>query len=207
MRSTADGIVQQWDKLATDTALRQAVSSANKVAGTKLKLSPSPAFVTAEKKLQSLEHTVLSESIPLAHEDGGLWVTVVIDGKHTRKMVVDSGATTVSLPFSMAKELGLEPTSQDQRVIVGLADGSQVPATKINIRTVRVGKFSVDDVDCIVLDREAVNAPALLGMSFLGNFKFEVDKQKSELRMTKVDAGDVGTKPKTASDAAAKKKK
>ncbi|MGC4005423.1 MAG: hypothetical protein QM811_20805 [Pirellulales bacterium] len=30
-------------------------------------------------------------------------------------------------------------------------------------------------------------SPPLLGMSFLGNFKFEIDKNKSELKMVKID--------------------
>ncbi len=204
MRVLADSISQQWTKLAADPALQKAVEAENAAAGTKLKLTPGAGFVATEKRLQALEHTMLTEAIPLALEQGGMWVDVVFNGTHRKKLVVDSGATAISLPYALAKEVGIEPKSQDQKITVGLADGSTAPATLTTIPSVRVGKFIVDDVECIVLDARAVNAPALLGMSFLGKFKFEVDKEKSVLRMVKFDSGE--TKPKAKTSGSRKKK-
>lgn len=83
--------------------------------------------------------------------------------------------------------MGIEPNSQDEKVVVSLADGSQVPGTRKVLESVRVGKFTVENVECIILDPIAVRAPALLGMSFLGHFKFELDAQKGELMMVKVE--------------------
>ena len=130
----------------------------------------------------------MSESIKLTEDSGTFLVSVLIDGKHTQEMVVDSGATSISLPFAMAKEMGLEPNSGDRKVRVQLADGSEVDGFLKTIPTVRVGKFTVDDVECIVLSPAAVKAMPLLGMSFLGNFKFEIDKNRAELKMVKIDA-------------------
>jgi aspartyl protease family protein len=207
LRVMADSIEQNWSKLAADPALQKAVEAENKSDNGKRKLVPSSTFVAAAKKLEALEHAILSEVIPLTNEGGGLWATVMINGKHSRKMVVDSGATAISLPHAMAKEMGIEPTSRDQKIQVGLADGSQVPATLKTIDTVRVGKFSVENVECIILDPEAKAAPALLGMSFLGKFKFEVDTQKSELRMVKVDVGEVTAKPRQSGSKGKSEKK
>jgi clan AA aspartic protease (TIGR02281 family) len=196
MRAKADEISEQWTKLADDADLQTAVEAINEATGKKFKVAPTSSFVSAEKKLQTLEHTVLSEAIPLADEDGGLEVNVTIDGKHRCKMQVDSGATSVCLPYKMASDMGMEPKSSDPKIICVLADGSQVPGTRVKISSVRVGKFTVEDVDCVVFDAKAVNASPLLGMSYLGNFKFEIDKQKSELRMVKVDSGDSPAKGK-----------
>ena len=85
--------------------------------------------------------------------------------------------------------------------MVGLADGSRVPAKLITIASVRVGKFTAENVECIVMDESASEAPPLLGMSFLGRYKFEIDTDKSELRMVKVDSGEPDPRAK------AKKKK
>ncbi len=205
MRVLADSVSQQWAKIAADPELQKAVEAENAAAGTKLKLAPSAGLAASEKKLQALEQTVLSEAIPLTFEQGGMWVDVVFGGKDRKKLIVDSGASAISLPFALAKELGIEPKSQDQKIVVSLADGSQVPATLKTIPSVRVGKFTVEDVECFVLDESAVRAPALLGMSFLGKFKFEVDKEKSVLRMVKFDSGEAKAKPKGS--AAGKKKK
>ena len=209
MRTLAHGVTQQWDKLAADPELQNAFESENTANGTKLKLAPGTGLAAMDKRLQALEQTVLTEAIPLSFEQGGLWVDVVINGKERRKLVVDSGASAISLPFALAKELGIEPKSQDQKIVVGLADGSEVPATLKTIPSVRVGKFIVNDVECYVLDASAVRAPALLGMSFLGKFKFEVDKEKSVLRMVKFDSGDAKPtgKGKGKAAATAKKKK
>jgi aspartyl protease family protein len=205
MHVLADSITQQWSKLAADSALQKAVEAENSATGSKLKLAPSAGFLATEKRLQTLENTVLSESIPLDTDQGGLWVDVNIDGKR-KKMVVDSGSSLISLPLAMAKELGLEPTSQNQQITVSLADGSEIPATLMNIPSVRVGKFTLENVDCCVLDQRATNAPPLLGMSFLGKFKFELNKEKAELKMVKFDSGE---KPKAgaAKNSSAKTKK
>lgn len=74
------------------------------------------------------------------------------------------------------------------------ADGSEVPGYLKKIDSVRVGKFTVENVECVVLHALAVWAPALLGMSFLGHFKFELDSSRSELKMVKVDI-DTKAKP------------
>ena len=69
-------------------------ANASDATGKKFKLAPSPAFLASEKKLEGLEHTVLSESIPMTDDGGSLSVTVTINGKHRKEMIVDSGATT-----------------------------------------------------------------------------------------------------------------
>ncbi len=194
MRTLADGLSAKWTELAADPALVATVESASAATGKKLKLAPSPTFIAAEKKLEALEHTVLSESIPLTDDHGSMMVTVTINGKHRSEMTVDSGANSVALPYAMAKEMGMEPKSSDPKITCVLADGSEVEGTRMKIDSVRVGKFTVDGVECVVFGREAVKASALLGMSFLGNFTFEIDKQKSELRMVKIDSGDTPTK-------------
>jgi hypothetical protein len=44
-------------------------------------------------------------------------------------------------------------------------------------------------------------------MSFLGQFKFEVDSQQEELKLVKVDSGEPVPKEKTGSKGKTKKKK
>lgn len=186
-RALADRISHQWEKAAADPKQQLAIEKVNEVLNKKLALRPSTSFSTAERQLQGIEEKVLSETIKLNNENGTLWVSVMINGKHTQQMVLDSGANTISLPFAMAKEMGVEPTSSDTEIVVSLADGSEVPGYLKKLASVRVGKFTVENVDCVVLDQRAIRAPALLGMSFLGQFKFELDSNRAELKMVKVD--------------------
>ena len=60
----------------------------------------------------------------------------------------------------------------------------------MTIPSVRVGKFTAENVECAVLGADAISAELLLGMSFLGNFKFEINAQKGTLTMVKVETSD-----------------
>jgi len=186
-RNAADKVSIAWDKISSDPEASAALAKVSEVLMKNIPAKPSGTFALNEKQLAQFEQKILSESIKLTDDGGTFLVSVLINGVHTKEMVVDSGATSISLPFVMAKEMGLEPNSGDRKVRVSLADGSEVDGYLKTIPTVRVGKFTCDDVECIVLSPAAIKAPPLLGMSFLGNFKFEIDKNKAELKMVKID--------------------
>ncbi len=68
-----------------------------------------------------------------------------------------------------------------------MADGRVVSGKLVKINSVRVGQFQLEDVEAAILGPEATNAEPLLGMSFLGNFRFELDAQSAKLSIVKVD--------------------
>jgi clan AA aspartic protease (TIGR02281 family) len=197
LRAEADKVEQIWAKAAADPKQQAALVKVNEVLKKSLALKPTPVFTSAAKQLSQYEDKVLSENIKLRDDDDTLWASVVINGKHTKEMVVDSGSNSISLPFTLAKEMGIEVLSADPKVRVILADGREVPGTLKKLESVRVGKFIVEDVECIVLDEVAIKATPLLGMSFLGHFKFEVDKARQILKMVKIDTevSGAGNKP------------
>ena len=71
-----------------------------------------------------------------------------------------------------------------------LADGREIEGRLMKLTSVRVGKFTVENVECAVLAPEATMAEPLLGMSFLENFKFEIDAAAKKLNMIKVSGSD-----------------
>ena len=190
MRQSVDKVHQKWEALAADKSVTEAVAAAAAKTGKKLAVKPSASFVSAEKQLRIYEEAVISETLALENEGGNFWVNVAVNGKPVEKMVVDSGATSISISTDMAKKLGVEPKATDPDIMVGLADGRRIPAKLTRLETVRVGKFTADNVECVVLGEEATEAPPLLGMSFLGQFKFELDAAQSQLKMVKVDSGE-----------------
>lgn len=191
LRKLADSVSSSYTKLATDADVRAAIASLNAATGKTYTATPSRDFLSSERKLVQLEDTVLSESIPLRRNGGGdsLWVPVVINGKHTKEMVVDSGSSMICMPRAIAKECGIEVGSQHQEITLVLADGSRIQAHEVPLDSVRVGKFTVENVVCAVLGPEATEAEALLGMSFLGQFKWELDSETATLKMVKVETG------------------
>lgn len=186
LRKLADTIEHKYDTIAGDPRLKEAVLAA--AGGKQVSFEPSRAFQTNVRSLAKIEETVLSESIPI-RTDGSqtFYVAATINGKHTKEFVIDSGASVVCLPFAMAREMGIDPSSADRRVQLRIADGSVIEATVVKLDEVRVGKFAVENVEAVVLPPEAVAAPALLGMSYLGKFSFKIEADAQKLTMTKID--------------------
>jgi len=190
LRVLANGINSQYTKLATDGDVRKAVATLNNATGKTYEVAAGRTYLSADRRLKQLEDTVLSETINLRLEGSdSWWVPVVINGQHTKEMIIDSGASIVALPHELALACGLEPSSQAPTITLILADGRPIQAKGITIDSLRVGKFTVEKVECGVLGPEAVAAEPLLGMSFLREFKFELNTQKRTLTMVKVDEG------------------
>ena len=143
-------------------------------------------LATLDKKIQQIEKQIFSESIPLqVEENGSLYVNVVVGTKSAR-MVVDSGATMVSLPAKTAAELEIKVPVDAPRLNLVLADGRTIPARRVTLKQVRVGQFEAEGVDAAILDPSATGSQPLLGMSFLGNFKFEINTPERSLKMLRV---------------------
>jgi len=192
-RQLADGIEEDYAKKGTSTDVKEALARFNRATGKQFVLAPTPGFQANVRRLKQLEDTVLSDTIEL-RDDGGktLRVSVVVNGRYPQEMVLDSGASLISLPPSVAAKLGLKPGDKDPKIVLQLADGREIDGRLMKLPSVRVGKFQVDNVECAVLGNEAYAAEPLLGMSFLEHFKFEIDSAAKKLTMVKV-AGTEGT--------------
>jgi len=140
-----------------------------------------------DRRIERIEADVFRESIPLQQEQGSLYADVVI-GKTTLRMVVDSGATLLSLPHQTAVKLGIELPANARELRLVLADGRTIPAKAVTIPKVRVGQFEVENVETAVLDPVADQAEPLLGMSFLGEFKFEIDTSEKTLKLLRIES-------------------
>ncbi len=140
-----------------------------------------------DKRIAKIEQEVFSENITLDVQGGSLYVNVSVGNKTTR-MVVDSGATLVSLPATTAAELGIEVPADAKPMQLIMADGRTIGARSVTLARVRVGEFEAENVAAAVLDATAVGAEPLLGMSYLENFKFEIDSPGKTLKMLRVAA-------------------
>lgn len=203
LRILSDKLTTDYEDLEADTAVKDAIATASKGSKKELALGPSAAMNAALKNLKTIEDKTLSETIKMRHDKASNlhYLTVTFDGKHTAELGLDTGASVISLPFKMAQEVGLEPGPSAETVRVQLADGSIVEGKAVTAPSVRVGKFTVENVQCIVMPEELTEASPLLGMSFLGNFSFKVNTGNDELLMTKLDSpadNPVGNKKKPA---------
>ncbi len=93
-----------------------------------------------------------------------------INGTSTR-MVVDTGASMVSMSKDEAKRLGISYLN-GERVTVSTANGV-VTAYRVTLNTVRVGNITLHQVDGLV--QESSMPFVLLGMSFLKRLEIKQD--------------------------------
>jgi len=101
-------------------------------------------------------------------------------------MVLDSGASLVSLPHEIAEGLGLIPSNDTPVIQLQLADGKIVEAWLMEIKTMQLGPFKVEKVECAVLPKELVAAEPLLGATFLKHFVYKLDLQNKKIDMSRV---------------------
>ncbi len=94
-------------------------------------------------------------------------------------LIVDTGATTVVLPMSMIKTLGLSP-SELQDGWSQTANG-KVKGKHARLRAVRVGDAEVEDVAVMFIPDRKLGGSKLLGMSFLERFNFTFDDERGEI--------------------------
>ena len=206
LRKDYDEVEAKYRQLAGDAKVEQALEDLSKDSPKPFKLGPTASLAVLDRNLRKLESGVLSESIPLRRGAGNLWhVTVTFNGKHAQEMAIDTGASLISLPYGVAQKAGLTPSAQDPTMRASMADGRVVEAKRVVAASVRLGKFTVEQVECAVMPPEMGNAEPLLGLSFLKHFNFKIDTAGGKLVMAKIEQGEKPG-PRTASRPEPRKK-
>lgn len=111
-----------------------------------------------------------------ANWQGQFHANVEIEGKVV-PMMVDTGATVVSLSWDDAQSMGLSPTPHQFNVLMRTANGI-ARAALVRLREVRVGGIVVYDVKAVIAP-PGQQTPSLLGMTFLNELShFQISNQK-----------------------------
>lgn len=109
-------------------------------------------------------NTALAAPAILRAEDGHYWADASIEGRQMR-MLVDTGASLVTLSRKDARRLGVLPSDSEFTQTLITAAGP-VKAAPVVLRNISIAGVQMRNVDAVVIDRD-LPAP-LLGMSFLG---------------------------------------
>lgn len=111
------------------------------------------------------------QSATLAAGPGGHFVTQgAINGGAVR-FVVDTGATLIALPASVAKQLGLD--YRKGAAATAQTAAGPTPAYLVKLDTVRVGGIELNNVDGVVIEQGL--EVTLLGMTFLNRVEMRRD--------------------------------
>jgi clan AA aspartic protease (TIGR02281 family) len=188
LSAKVEAVQKSYADLAADPDVKTALDNAKP----KGRLGPTSDFISVANQLKKWRGDISSDSVPIDMQGSVPMVEVTLNGKLTQSMVVDSGASLIALPASMAKQLGMVPGPNDPILRLQMGDGKLVEAKKMVLDSVRVGTFTVEKVDCAVLPESFIAAEPLLGGTFLNNFIYKVDTDAGKLHLAELNAG--GTK-------------
>ncbi|MDO9464640.1 MAG: retropepsin-like aspartic protease [bacterium] len=123
--------------------------------------------------------------IKLTKVGNALFANAVLNKKVKTQLVIDTGCTHTQISARIAKKLKIKK-NEGEKVLCELANGQKVEGRAVNIKEIKVGKVKAYNVRVVILDREiSGESDGLLGMSFLNNFIFKIDTEKSELTLEK----------------------
>ncbi len=109
-------------------------------------------------------------------ENGHFFGEFKLNGRRIDALV-DTGATAVAINVSTARRIGIQLHANDMTQRVNTANGT-AKAAVVLIDRLEVGRISVDNVQAVVLEDDALSG-TLIGMSFLGRLKsFNVSDQQ-----------------------------
>ena len=138
-------------------------------------------------KSSSFSQTALSKQgqthvIKAKTASGGHYVVeVLINGSIKANLIVDTGATMVVLSDRIGRKLGVGPNSDFPTIGMSTA-GGKVKAPLFILDSLKIGSAEVLNVETTT-NPYMGDMDGLLGMSFLGEFKVEMDRQNWELTL------------------------
>lgn len=129
---------------------------------------------------ESAALTAERQSVTLAADSRGHFVTDGNVNGGPVRFLVDTGATLVALPAADARRLGID-FRKGQRAMSQTANGP-APVWRVTFDSVTVGGLTVRNVEGIVHEAPGLEV-ALLGMSFLN--RMEMRREGADLVLTK----------------------
>ena len=117
------------------------------------------------------------QSATLSADSRGHFFTDAMLNGNSVRVVVDTGATMVTLPAAEALRLGLDYRKGEQGLT--RTAGGAVPAYRVRLDTVKIGGIELNAVDGLVIEQGL--DITLLGMSFLNRVEMQREGQTMTL--------------------------
>lgn len=108
-------------------------------------------------------------------------VTAVVNETLYQDFLVDTGATIVTIPSSMAEELGLE-VYQGKRTLS--TAGGVVKVSEVMIDSIEIDGWAEYNIRALVLDIPGRPGLGLLGLNYLGRFRMDLKTEDGTLLLS-----------------------
>jgi len=124
--------------------------------------------------------------VPIIQQSGGIYVWGQVNERVKTLFLVDTGATLCVLTKATADRLGLASSPVSTIVKIRTASGA-IEALLIMVDLIQVGGAEARSVDAVIHDLPG-SPPAvggILGLSFLNQFKVEIDPEEGVMLLTR----------------------
>ncbi|HEY8154528.1 MAG TPA: TIGR02281 family clan AA aspartic protease [Myxococcota bacterium] len=126
--------------------------------------------------------------VSVARAGTGMIVNVLVDGTVNAPFLVDTGATDVLIPASLAKRLGIQTGPETRSKSYRTANGIVTQAT-VMLRSVDLGGAVVENVPASISPSMEIG---LLGLSFFNHFTYHIDAAAGVLTLVPNDLAESG---------------
>jgi len=126
--------------------------------------------------------------VAVARAGTGMIVNVLLDGSITAPFLVDTGATDVLIPASLAKRLGIQAGPETRSKSYRTANGVVTQRT-VMLRSVDLGGAVVENVPASISPSMEIG---LLGLSFFNHFTYHIDAAAGVLTLVPNDLAESG---------------
>lgn len=109
-------------------------------------------------------------------------VKVFLNGTHSFRFIIDTGATMCSIPSVAVDRLRIDIDQTTPVRLISTAGGI-AETYEVKLRSIELGGFRIHDVEALIIDIPGYRDYGLLGQNFLNNFHIEIDNQKGILRL------------------------
>ncbi len=111
-------------------------------------------------------------------------VEAYINGSVLQKFIIDTGASTSSIPKSALEALRIKvDETTPVKAVQSIAEVAFV--YEVTLDSVELSGFRVNGLKALVIDLPGYKDYGLLGLNFLDNFRVEIDRNKGLLRLKK----------------------
>ena len=107
-------------------------------------------------------------------------LTAVLNGRANQNFIVDTGASLLTIPRSVAEELGLEVDASSPMRKVYTAGGVKY-APEVTLFSITVEGWEETDLKALVLDLPNQSEWGLLGMNYLRRFRMDINTENGVL--------------------------